>query len=55
MTEKELETIINNIDRDDINKFLIEILNYNECFMNDFRSNFINYFPRISKEEYMMQ
>lgn len=52
MTEKELETIINKIDRDDINKFLIEILNYNECFMNDFRSNFINYFPRISKSEY---
>ena len=52
MTIEELETIINKIDKKEINRFLAKTLKYNENILNNFRSDFINYFPKITKREY---
>lgn len=50
--KKELKEILNKIDREDIDNFLIGLLTYNKNIMNDFRCRFVNYFPSIKKEEY---
>ncbi|MBQ8473030.1 MAG: hypothetical protein IJ501_05965 [Bacilli bacterium] len=52
MKNKELKKILDKIDNNDIKNYLLDILTYNENIMNDFRGTFINYFPKITKEEY---
>ena len=53
MTIEDLEKIIDTIDKKEISRFLAETLKYNENILNNFRSNFINYFPKITKIEYV--
>lgn len=52
MNKQELKNIIKEIETDKLNEFLADLLLNNENIMNQFRSNFINNFPKITKEEY---
>ena len=53
MTIEDLEKNIDTIHKKEISRFLAETLKYNENILNNFRSNFINYFPKITKIEYV--
>lgn len=52
MTVEELEKIVNSIDKKEVDRFLIELLMNDEKNLNNFRSHFINHFPKITKREY---
>lgn len=52
MINQELNEIVNKIDKKELVNFLVKYLSYDENILNDFRSNFVTYFPKMTQKDY---